>query len=56
MAGLMEISSAMARKGDTPEYVRRMQLELFDVLSKARNRGELHDVEPVTHKVVHARA
>lgn len=26
----------MARKGDTPEYVRRMQQELFDFLAKAR--------------------
>jgi len=29
----------MARTGDTPDYVRRMQQELFDLLSKARSRG-----------------
>lgn len=35
----------MARKGDTPEYVRKMQEELFDVLAKAKNREELREVE-----------
>jgi DNA polymerase, archaea type len=33
--GKMKIRGVMARKGDTPEYVRRMQQELFDVLAKA---------------------
>jgi len=37
----------MASKGDTPEYVRRMQQELFEVLGQARCREELHDVEPL---------
>ena len=31
----------MARKGDTPEYVNRMQKELFDVLAQARSLDEL---------------
>ena len=31
----------MASKGDTPEYVRRMQQELFEVLGQARCREEL---------------
>ena len=28
--GKMKIRGVMARKGDTPEYVRRMQKELFE--------------------------
>jgi DNA polymerase, archaea type len=34
--GKMKIRGVMARKGDTPEYVRRMQQDLFDVLAEAR--------------------
>jgi len=37
----MKIRGVMARKGDTPEYVKRMQMELFDVLAKARSLDEL---------------
>jgi len=37
--------------GDTPEYVRKMQLELFDVLSKAISRKELREVEPEAQEV-----
>ena len=36
-----EIRGVMARKGDTPEYVRRMQQELFDCLGEARSLQEL---------------
>lgn len=36
----------MARKADTPEYVRRMQQELFEVPGQARRREELQEVEP----------
>lgn len=36
----------MVRKGDTPEYVRRMQQELFGCLGEARNREELRRIEP----------
>lgn len=43
--GKMKIRGVMARKGDTPEYVRRMQQDLFEVLSKAKNRKELREVE-----------
>jgi len=34
--GKMKIQGVMARKGDTPEYVRKMQQELFDVLAKRK--------------------
>ena len=41
----------IARKGDTPEYVRRMQQELFEVLGQARNREELHEVVPRAREI-----
>lgn len=41
----------MARKGDTPEYARRMQQELFNVLAKARSQAELREIEPMAQKV-----
>ena len=41
----------MARKGDTPEYVRKMQEELFGVLSKAKSRRELREVEGLAQEV-----
>ncbi len=39
--GKMKIRGVMARREDTPEYVRRMQLELFEALAQARNEEEL---------------
>jgi DNA polymerase, archaea type len=44
--GKMKIRGVMARKGDTPEYVLRMQKELFEVLAEARGREELRRIEP----------
>ena len=44
--GKVKIRGVMARKGDTPEYVRRMQQELFDCLGEARNLQELARLEP----------
>jgi DNA polymerase, archaea type len=41
----------VARKGDTPEYVLRMQQDLFDVLTKARSLDELRKIEPVAKEV-----
>ena len=41
----------MACKDDTPEYARRMQQELFEVLVKARSREELRKIEPVAQEV-----
>src|SRR5512137_1320815 len=39
--GKMKIRGVMARKGDTPQYVRRMQEDLFDILAEARSQEEL---------------
>ena len=47
----MKIRGVMARKGDTPEYVRRMQQDLFEVLAKARSREELRSIEPMAQEV-----
>ena len=44
--GKMKIRGVMTRKGDTPEYVRKMQQDLFEVLAQARSRKELGEVEP----------
>jgi hypothetical protein len=46
----MKIQAVLARKGDTPEYISRMQPELFDVLSKAKGRKELREVESSAKK------
>jgi len=37
----MKIPEVMARKGHAPEYVRRMQKELFEVLAEAKSRQDL---------------
>ena len=50
----MKIRGVMARKADTPEYVRRMQKDLFEVMAKARSREELRKIEPMAQEV-HAR-
>jgi len=34
--GKIKIRGVMARKGDTPEYVKKMQQEVFEVLAGAR--------------------
>ncbi len=49
--GKMKIRGVMARKGDTPEYVLRMQKELFEVLAGARSREELRWIEPKAREV-----
>lgn len=49
--GKMKIRGVMARKGDTPEYVRRMQEELFEVLGEARSLEALRWIEPKAQAV-----
>jgi DNA polymerase I len=49
--GKMKIRGVAARKGDTPEYVQRMQRDLFEVLAGARSREELQMVEPDAEEV-----
>lgn len=47
----MKIRGVMARKGDTPEYINKMQQEVFEVLSEARSLEELKKVEPEAREV-----
>jgi DNA polymerase I len=43
--GKVKVRGVMARRQDTPDYVRRMQNELFEVLGEARSYNELHRIE-----------
>lgn len=43
LRGKMKIRGVMARKGDTPEYVCRMQKELFKVLAEAKSLGRTEE-------------
>lgn len=49
--GKMKIRGVMARKGDTPEYVLRMQKELFEIMAGARSQEELKGVKPRAREV-----
>jgi len=44
--GKMKIRGVMARKGDTPEYVNKMQQEVFEVLGEAKSLEDLRRIEP----------
>ena len=41
----------MARKGDTPEYVNKMQKKVFEVLAEARSLEDLRKTEPKARQV-----
>ncbi len=49
--GEIKIRGVMARKGDTPEHIRSMQLELFDLLADARSLEELVRREPAAWEI-----
>jgi len=49
--GKMKIRGVMARKGDTPEYVNKMQQEVFEILAEARSLKDLRWVEPKARQV-----
>jgi DNA polymerase I len=49
--GKMKIRGVAARRRDTPEYIKRMQQELFEVLAQARSLEELHRLEPKAQEV-----
>ena len=48
----MKIRGVMARKGDTPEYVNKMQRELFEILGQACSQEELQKIEPKAREVL----
>jgi hypothetical protein len=41
----------MARKGDTPGYVNRMQQEVFQVFAEARSLEDLRGIEPKARQI-----
>ncbi len=43
--GKIKIRGVMARKGDTPEYVNKMQQEVFEILAAARSLKDLRGIE-----------
>jgi len=49
--GKMKIRGVMARKGDTPAYVNKMQHEVFEVLAEARSQEDLRRIEPKARQV-----
>jgi DNA polymerase, archaea type len=49
--GKMKIRGVMARKSDTPEYVNRMQNEIFEVLAEARSLEEPQKLQPKAQKI-----
>lgn len=49
--GKMKIRGMMARKGDLPEYVNKMQQEVFEVLAEARSLEDLKRIEPRAREV-----
>ncbi|MGD0951830.1 MAG: hypothetical protein ABR985_05475 [Methanotrichaceae archaeon] len=49
--GKMKIRGVMARKGDTPEYVNKMQQEVFEVLAEAKSLKDLRRIEPKAREV-----
>jgi DNA polymerase I len=49
--GKMKIRGVMARKGDTPEYINRMQQEVLQVLAGAKSLEELRLIEPMAIEV-----
>jgi DNA polymerase, archaea type len=49
--GKMKIRGVMARKGDTPKYVYKMQQEVFEVLAEAKSLKDLRRIEPKAREV-----
>jgi len=49
--GKMKIRGVMARKGDTPEYINKMQQEVFEVLDDNRSLEDLRWIEPKARQV-----
>ena len=41
----MKLRSVMARRRNTPEFIRKTQLEMFDLLKKAKTLEELAELE-----------
>jgi DNA polymerase I len=49
--GKMKIRGVMARKGDTPGYVNKMQQEVFKFLADSKSQEELQRIKPKAREV-----
>lgn len=49
--GSMKVRGVAARRGDTPHYVQRMQMELFELLAGAQSRDDLRLCKPEAEEV-----
>ena len=49
--GKMKIRGVMGRKGDTPEYVNKIQQEVFEILAEARSLKDLRGTESEARQV-----
>jgi DNA polymerase I len=50
-SGRVKVRGVMARRGDTPPYVARMQKEIFELLAAAASREELQRIEPAARRI-----
>ena len=51
-SGKLKIRGVAARKRDTPEYIRRMQLEVFAKMGEARSIDELRRIKPQAQEIL----
>jgi len=50
-SGEMKLRGVMARRRDTPEFIRRVQLEMFDLLREARTIEALGELESELNRI-----
>ena len=50
-SGRIKVRGVMARRGDTPAYVARMQKDIFELLAAASSREELQQAEPGARRI-----
>jgi len=50
--GKLKVRGVAARRRDTPEYVRRMQMEVFEKMGEARGVEELRRIKPQVLEIV----
>ncbi len=50
-SGRVKVRGVMARRGDTPPYVAKMQKEIFQLLAEAASGEELQKAEPMARQI-----
>ena len=51
-SGKLKVRGVAARKRDTPEYIRQMQMEVFAKMGEARSIDELRRIKPQAQEIV----